>query len=996
MGLGHPYIFSQAFSASTSMAGHMQASCEAWTRPDHVEWHLIRGIVPLESHPADLCYKVVVGEFSDVLKSRAARPLIEAIARVVQASVQGKKSLDQVIIPFESVHLPVSESPLDALCVAIAALHGFVQLNWTGPNMPLHPVDLLRYHAPKYMDQRSVHDEDSSDPAYARLLHASSLEYLTLQGEPAYHLCQSPFFLVVALLILDALKASKLATVPWWRLRARSVHIRILDEPVACEEVLQEAVIAMTHALSQRSREALTEAEQHVWLYLHARALLENALAKQRAGQDRLASEGLVEAAKVHRLEYELSGALGKRTKWQKQDKTQLVLLAESREAGAERAEEDEASTSGKHDHDLGSDASGWQASIDPSKQVDHQPATYSLNDDTLLEQTQFTKTTPDTGRRLSHLDPGNQPPLAVMDQCILLALCLNIHNTQPSHGLTSEQMSAFVERVIQHPLNWSVHTMSLLLRSRLEASRTRTVERSTLQLQALVDQMPTNDSSVRERLRFFHALELPAKWAMQSELAHRYVSIGVLRSALETFERIEMWEDVVQCLGLLGRQQEGIEVVRDLLEGRKTEAGAQLQAKRIATSKSRVPHTRFARAREAKLWCLLGDLEPMYAEMHYLRAWDVSERSSARAARSLGGYHFALHAYEQASVWLRRAVRINALYTRSWFMLGCCYMRLEHWLEAAAAFRKCTALEEEDGESWNNLASCYMRLHQSHIRRLDTVLEQDVDQENDAESVTSGTDSGVDVMSHETHTEATAPVLELRLLAHRALAVSLKFQFESWRVWANYMIVSVDVGMLREAARALARVVEIRTREKSFSASDKAVDVQDMVDMGVLNKLVDAVIRPANIDEEEKNEGAGLRPTVERLFEQTLLPRFSTDAPIWQSYARLMFACGHYRKMLHARMQAFQCGLGNADRLDVVTARDLWLLAKDELQDLCDVLANLATRPAEPGSDEEAMPDWRFRARTLVRAFMSRTRDSFEDEPAWEDLVACMDDLKR
>ena len=81
---------------------------------------------------------------------------------------------------------------------------------------------------------------------------------------------------------------------------------------------------------------------------------------------------------------------------------------------------------------------------------------------------------------------------------------------------------------------------------------------------------------------------------------------------------------------------------------------------------------------------------------------------------------------------------------------------------------------------------------------------------------------------------------------------------------------------------------------------------------------------------------------------------------------------------------------------IDAVTAKAVWLLPKDELLELCDVLANLATRPAEPGSDEEAMPDWRFRARTLVRAFMSRTRDSFEDEPAWEELVACLEELKR
>ena len=162
-------------------------------------------------------------------------------------------------------------------------------------------------------------------------------------------------------------------------------------------------------------------------------------------------------------LEYELSGALGKRTKWQKEDKTQLVLLAESREAGADCAEEEISThpTSKNIDSAMPPNQHGWQATVDPSKQVNHQPATYSLNDDTLLEQTQFTKTAPNTEQRLSHLDPGQQPPLAVTDQCILLALCLNIHNTQASHGLTSEQMSAFVERVASHPQNWSVHTMS-------------------------------------------------------------------------------------------------------------------------------------------------------------------------------------------------------------------------------------------------------------------------------------------------------------------------------------------------------------------------------------------------------------------------------------------------------------------------------------------------------------------------------------------------------
>ena len=229
---------------------------------------------------------------------------------------------------------------------------------------------------------------------------------------------------------------------------------------------------------------------------------------------------------------------------------------------------------------------------------------------------------------------------------------------------------------------------------------------------------MPTNDSSVQERLKFFHALDLPPKWEMQAELARRYTSIGVTRSALEIFERIEMWEEVVQCLGMLGRQEEGIEVVRELLEGKKVEADVSVSVRRRAGEQSsgaseaqQVMYRRMDRAREAKLWCLLGDLEPSTALAHYAKAWQVSASSSARAARSLAGVHFTQQDFAQSAKWLKLALRINPLYTRSWFILGCCYMRLEKWKEAAQCFRRCTALDDEDMESWNNLASCYLRM---------------------------------------------------------------------------------------------------------------------------------------------------------------------------------------------------------------------------------------------------------------------------------------------
>lgn len=425
------------------------------------------------------------------------------------------------------------------------------------------------------------------------------------------------------------------------------------------------------------------------------RILLEQGVLHHTLHNDKQAAELFVRAAKANGLQYELTGAPGKRTKFQQFDVTQLVLLAQSRKTPEDSSK-------------LGEKVTEVNPTTEEAKTEEGGPTvpeTLALNDDTLLEKTEFTSSAPSLSSALSRFDPNSQPPLDPLDQSILLGLCLNVRNTSPSHGLTVEQMSPYVARVISHPLNWSVHTMALLLRSRLESNRTRTVERSTLQLQALVDQMPTTDSTVRERLEYFHGISLPSKWEMQKELATRFLSIGVVKSALEIFEKLEMWEHVVQCWQSMERPDKGIAIVKDLLEGRKSEAD-------IVLSRGRTSGTaKLDIIREAKLWCLLGDMEPANAVRHYTHGWEISKHTSARAMRSLGGYYFARGEYANAKDCLKKAIAINPLLSRSWFVLGCACLKIEDWEEARQAFFRCVTIDDEDAESWNNLASVYLRM---------------------------------------------------------------------------------------------------------------------------------------------------------------------------------------------------------------------------------------------------------------------------------------------
>ena len=92
---------------------------------------------------------------------------------------------------------------------------------------------------------------------------------------------------------------------------------------------------------------------------------------------------------------------------------------------------------------------------------------------------------------------------------------------------------------------------------------------------------------------------------------------------------------------------------------------------------------------------------------------------------RSLGGYYFARADYPNSIACLRKAVAINPLLGRSWFILGCSYVRVEDWEGAREAFTRCVTIDDEDGESWNNLASVFLRMGEAG---------QKVEAEDDAE----------------------------------------------------------------------------------------------------------------------------------------------------------------------------------------------------------------------------------------------------------------------
>ncbi|KAF9226819.1 TPR-like protein [Gyrodon lividus] len=879
----------------------------------------------LETCPAAKLAKAVVdGDFRTVLTSSYAQELFRVHPSVTLD--QPYENLLQWTMPSVSDD---RDKELVRLVLGVACLHAFVQANWTGPELNVKPSDIIIFPA----DRSSIPDQTLNSKAVAELAYG---------GEPVYHLALSATFFRFAQIIFD-FPHDHLTYARWWHLRASIIHEQLLDEAVPQPSDILGSLPPLTESIASDPD-------------LAGRLQLEQGLLEHTFSHDKSAAGYFVRAARATGLQYELTGALGKRTKFQQNELSQLVLLAESRK----RDDDDDTNTisetnsadqlNGSHPHPP------TKGSYDVPGVKPNLPEALPLNDDTLLEQTEFTSSNPSTTALLSHLDPSSQPPLHPLDQCILLSLCLNIRNTSPSHGLTSEQMSPYVARVISHPSNWSVHTMALLLRARLESGRTRTVERSTLQLQALVDQMQTADSELSERLLYFHSIPLPSKWEMERELALRYLSIGVVKSALEIFERLEMWEEVVKCWQSMERRDQAITIVRDLLEGRKEEADSVISKGKEIISARRAT---FDSAREAKLWCLLGDLEPANAVKHYERAWTLSKETSGRAMRSLGGYHFARGEFASAIPCLLRAVAINPLLSRSWFILGCSYIRVENWEGARDAFSRCVSIDDEDAESWNNLATMYLRIDEAHEQSKDGEGSKGGDQSGKAISFTNKT------------------------LAFRALKQGLKYSYENWRMWSNYMIVAMDVGELSEACRAQVRIVE----ERGAKIGAECVDEE------VLERLVDAVTRaPADPDHREKandavtnlNEGHGLFRRVMDLFDRTILPRVSS-ARIFRAYARLLTWQSRWEDALKAYLDGYRCGTaGTFENGEAGAAK--WGEAVNEVEDVVDILRNFG--PRVDGLN------WRHQGRSIVRTFVGRSKD-FEDEPEWSRLIKIQNELR-
>ena len=472
-----------------------------------------------------------------------------------------------------------------------------------------------------------------------------------------------------------AAAARHLAVIKLWNARAIVAHRRLIatrhddDDGQACPTLWNEAEAMFASCMSDfcNNEEGIFNDDECRNTLISSEVMLEWGLAQHHFRKDGRGKASFNKALEISKLEVEVTGAEGKRTKWQQKATAQYLVKAKP------------ASSHKNSPSHGGGDTTIKNETIIEKQMIKHVDVD---TDAILLEKIKFEEE-----------DDNVHHNLSIQDQSILLALCLDVKNDNPMDGLTGEQMGAYLARVLHQHDDWMVYSTALLERAWLECERVHGRERAILQIQALADQhsnrltltqstfksVEEDSAPVQDRLRNLHGIVYPPRWDMLKDLAERYAKLGVVTSAAEMFEEIELWDEVVECYRIAGKENKAVEVVR----------------------------ARLAEKETPQMYAALGDLtkDPTCFE----RSLKLSNGKFYDAHVALGKYHFGQGDLRKAMTHFQRGLEIKPLMPAVWFKLGTISMRLREFDTALRAFTQVVEQEPEEGDAWANVAAVHM-----------------------------------------------------------------------------------------------------------------------------------------------------------------------------------------------------------------------------------------------------------------------------------------------
>ncbi|KAJ6788777.1 hypothetical protein PWT90_06356 [Aphanocladium album] len=894
-----------------------------------------------------------------------------------------------------------AEDVRNAFEIGLAALDVFLQINVTGPvpsRQPMKQIEAQFLKAWESASQSTTLSQSAVTPII--MMRRDCVSLLEVDGVSPYsHIPSIELFCLARYIFTRALSTptDDIVQIPgadtqkhsicWNRLRVHVWHYKLIAQPSLGGSTftkssnwieLPSLATRITDSMDAVRSRVLSDdvwADEGTWnTQDKVQFLLEAANNSILLGRSDKAKELVEEASKMSRFLYALSGALGKRTKFQEKSISQLVVLALS--------QTEEASNQGGGD-----------------EEEDAKPEALQLNDDTLLEEIQFTKDqnanekkSAELPEELATLSPDEQPQLSPLDQIILLTEATIKDTFSPADTLTAEEILPFATRVLaDKSTNWQVYTQALLVRSRIEVHRSRTLERGVLQMQAVADQVLTDttfsseevtESAKQEeketanevpsiqvsapghhtgeeaapatnaptsffpaakasesapadvRLKYIHALSTPPRWHLEAELAYAWAGAGSIVSALEIFKRLRLWAEVALCLASAdaaddedGRGSGGEAKAKGIIRWQLfNKTGADASSKSDPDDEVAIeditslkaddfmgPERSPAPSNAPRLWCILGDLENNAS--FYERAWEVSGHRYARAQRSLAEHYLREKNLEGAHEAYKKATSVNRLDPDMWSRLGDISLRLGRFEDAAEAFNRAIGsatgdLGGEDAKTWSNLGTALWSLY------CEVVKNQQEDESVSAASTQDTAGTPVKPAEDEDETVAaaanSAKEVEMSKDPETLLAQALRaYKMGATAAHDNWRIWENVVTLAcRMRPPAVVEIIAATCQILRIRQSEDAV-----------NAPVIGALLQEEVLSKEKDAGTGIyeppRGTQERLIarviEEDIVPLITRRAELWSLVSKLRSWVRDYAGAIDASEKAWRATVGSS-----------------------------------------------------------------------------------
>ncbi|XP_011635391.1 tetratricopeptide repeat protein 27 [Pogonomyrmex barbatus] len=379
------------------------------------------------------------------------------------------------------------------LCTGIASLLHFVQCNWTGPCTD-KDIDWLKIKRDEALKDLSLHDGCNINVQKPELLYLSKKIFSNMNLQLKYRSCL------------------------WWLFRTILLHQHILDENsgILFEEV--ENLIMEINNLDILKEDPLCKLLfnlETARFYLYYRRIQNS-------------EEHLECAQRIASLRLNLEGAMGKRTRYQQEEKAQLYLNIE------------------------------MDKDIFPSINCEHVPKSVNLNDELRLEHIEFS-------------DYKEEIKLGAVEEAIILAKYVQLQLCQPKHKLTDEEIRPYLIKVVENTKNWSLKMTSLYYRCLLESDDKRTVERSMMQAESLLKDYNDIKAPVARRMDLFFASGMKPIWILEEKWANIMFSLGLVKGALEVFTKLGLWENVITCYNTLNLKHKAAEIIKQEISKKST-----------------------------------------------------------------------------------------------------------------------------------------------------------------------------------------------------------------------------------------------------------------------------------------------------------------------------------------------------------------------------------------------------------------------------------------